>query len=259
MRIIHSGIPAKSDDSAMVKVEICINSESPAGVRKSVSAAYDGGASSVELCSAMHLDGLTPEKEQIIEARSAFHESNGLMVMIRPREGAFFYTDEELLLMHRSIETAAVGGADGVAFGVLQKDGSAIATSPLVRLIRHARSSGLSITFHRAFDALSDPVQGLDVLIDFGVNRVLTSGTPWNKRGTALQGVGRLSTLVERSAGKIEIVVSGGINSSNAAAILRRLPLGMNNVWVHAYSGAQENGITTTGAVKSIVDAVSSS
>ena len=242
----------------MARVEICINSDSLDNVRNSVSAAYDGGASRVELCSAMHLDGLTPEKEQIIEARRVFHERNGLMVMIRPREGDFSFTEEELLSMLQSIETAADAGADGVVFGILQKDGGAIAVSPLNRLIRLARMFGLSVTFHRAFDAVPDPALALDALIELGVNRVLTSGTPWQKRGTALQGIGRLSALIERSRGRIEIVVSGSINASNAAAILRRLPMEKGNVSVHAYSGAQENGKTTTEKVKSIVDAVNS-
>ena len=75
----------------MIEVEICINSDSEQKIADSVGAAYFGGASRVELCSAMHLEGLTPTIEQIKLARKAFKERPGLNVMIRPRTRDFCY------------------------------------------------------------------------------------------------------------------------------------------------------------------------
>lgn len=241
----------------MIKVEVCINCDTLINVRNSISAAYHGGASTIELCSAMHFDGLTPVKEHIVAARKAFHDRAGLMVMIRPRKGDFSYTGQELLTMHREIHTAAEAGADGVVFGVLQKNDDSIAVEPLRQLIQTAGSYGLKVTFHRAFDATPNPLETLAVLIDLGVHRVLTSGMPWGQKGTALDGIGRLDQIIKQSKGRIEIVVSGGISPTNVVNILNRLPLDAGNVSVHAYSGVQENGITTTEAVKSLVDAVS--
>ena len=68
---------------------------------EAVGAAHRGGASTVELCGAMRCEGLTPRKEQIAEARKAFGDRDGLMVMIRPRAGEFNYSQSELKVMQR--------------------------------------------------------------------------------------------------------------------------------------------------------------
>ena len=60
-----------------VKIEICIEAASEEGVEDAVRAAYLGGAATVELCSAMHLDGLTPASQHIIAARQAFGDRPG--------------------------------------------------------------------------------------------------------------------------------------------------------------------------------------
>ena len=140
----------------MIKVEVCVNSDSISTVHAAVQAAYRGGASTVELCSAMEFDGLTPPAEHIREARTAFRERKGLMTMIRPRKGDFVYTHAERETMERDILKAAEAGADGVVFGILQKEDNAIDARSLAHLIRTAQSCGLRTTFHRAFDAAPD-------------------------------------------------------------------------------------------------------
>ena len=104
-----------------VRVEICIGAGEPQSTQTAVRAAYLGGADRIELCAAMDLQGLTPAKNCIKEARAAFVDRPGLVVMIRPRGGDFFYTRGELAQMHASIEMAAQYGADGVAFASLDK------------------------------------------------------------------------------------------------------------------------------------------
>ena len=83
----------------VVKIEICIEAASEEGVKDAVRAAYLGGAATVELCSAMHLDGLTPDPQHIIAARQAFGNRPGLMVMVRPRAGDFCFSPAEVDLM----------------------------------------------------------------------------------------------------------------------------------------------------------------
>ncbi|MFZ1291106.1 MAG: copper homeostasis protein CutC, partial [Melioribacteraceae bacterium] len=63
----------------MIKVEVCINCDGAQSVKDSVEAAYLGGASTIELCGAMHVNGLTPKMSQIVEARKAFKNRHGLM------------------------------------------------------------------------------------------------------------------------------------------------------------------------------------
>jgi len=114
----------------------------------------------------------------------------------------------------------------------------------------------LQITFHRAFDATPNPLETLDQLLELGVNRILTSGIPWGQNGNAMDGVVKLNQYICQVNGKIEIVIGGGVNPLNVKAILNNLTINKGNISVHAYSGVQENGTTTTGAVKALVDAV---
>jgi len=240
----------------MVKVEVCINSDAIDGFYNPVKSAYLGGAARVELCSSMQFYGLTPKKEHIIEARKAFGNKKGLMVMIRPRKGDFSYSKNEILVMHRQIQMAAEAGADGVVFGVLQKSDNRLNKNVFEELLQTCNSNNLQLTFHRAFDESPNPLETLDQLLELGVDRILTSGIPWGQKGNALDGVEMLNKYINEVNGKIEIVVGGGVNSSNVKKILNSLTLKKGNVSVHAYSGVQDNGITTATATKALVDAV---
>lgn len=239
----------------MIPVEICIDASDAAAVERSVSAAYDGGAATIELCADMHLDGLTPSVDCLVAARRAFRQRPGLMAMIRPRAGDFCYSPAELALMLDQIDAAAAAGADGVVFGALQTLDNRIDLAASQRLVASARRHALKTTMHRAFDATPDPNATLDTLLDLGVDRVLTSGVPWGQRGSALDGVERLARTIQRAQGCIEVVLGGGVNPANVGPLLARLPLDAGRVSVHAYSGAQVNGQTTVETVRSLVEA----
>ena len=236
-------------------VEICIDARDDPAVRAAVNAAWLGGAERIELCSAMHLDGLTPDPRHIRLARDAFRERPGMLVMVRPRAGDFFYNLDEINQMAGQIELTQQCGADGVVLGVLRADDSHVARQPMLRLVDMARDCGLAVTCHRAFDAAADPDEALDTLIDLGVDRVLTSGVPWGQPGNALDGLPRLLRTVERAVGRIEVVIGGGVNPLNAAVIAAALPSSAR-VSFHAYSGAQQDGITTEAAVRTLIVAV---
>lgn len=239
---------------AGISVEICIEASDAVGVERAVSAAFEGGASTIELCAAMHLDGLTPAFGCLGAARRAFKQRPGLMSMIRPRAGDFCYSPAELALMLEQIDAAAEAGADGVVFGVLQAADQRIDPTANQRLLDAARRHGLKTTMHRAFDATPDPDATLEAIIDLGFDRVLTSGVPWGQRGTALDGVERLAQTTQRAQGRIEVVLAGGINPANVGLLLARLPLSAGRVAVHAYSGAQIAGRAAVEAVRSLVE-----
>ncbi len=240
----------------MIPIEICIEASDAAAVERSVSAAYEGGAATIELCADMHLDGLTPARACLAAARRAFRQRPGLMAMIRPRASDFCYSPAELALMLEQIDMAAADGADGVVFGVVRADDRCIDLDASRRLLAAAQSHGLKATMHRAFDATPDPDATLDALIELGVDRVLTSGLPWGTKGTALDGAPRLATTIQRAQERIEIMLAGGISPANVGPLLARLPLHAGRVSVHAYSGAQIRGQTTVEAVRALVVAV---
>jgi copper homeostasis protein len=75
----------------------------------------------------------------------------------------------------------------------------------------------MSVTFHRAFDMCRDPHKALEELISLGCHRVLTSG----QAATAEAGIPLLFELVQQAGERIIIMPGCGVNSNNAAKILK--------------------------------------
>jgi len=241
----------------MIAVEICIRCDDRDNVHRDVQAAFAGDAARIELCGQMQDDGLTPAEELIGEARAVFPR-DGLLVMVRPRAGDFFYETEEVREMERQIQRAANIGADGVVMGALRKSDNRLDREVLAELVGVGKVHGLQITLHRAFDATPDPLEALDQLIDLQIDRVLTSGTPPPTPGGALEGVERLRQTIERAAGRIEVVIGGGVNPGNVAEILQPLPTARARLAVHAYSGVEVEGQVRVAEVKALVAAATS-
>ena len=80
-------------------------------------------------------------------------------------------------------------------------------------------------------------VGNLAQLIDMGVDRVLTSGTPWGSSLPAAAGIAQLAELIRRADNRLEIVIGGGLNPDNVPALLAQLPLTIGRLAVHSYSG----------------------
>ncbi len=190
----------------MYRFEICANSVA------SCKAAQEGGADRVELCSGIPEGGTTPSFGMIRKARESI--SIGLNVIIRPRGGDFLYSKDELEEMIYDIRTAKDLGADGLVFGCLTKDGY-VDKAAMSKLMEAAE--GLPVTFHRAFDHSSDPIQALEDIIDLGCVRILTSGC----RPTAMEGVSLLAELVKAAGERIIIMPGCGVNEGNIADIAR--------------------------------------
>lgn len=186
-------------------LEVC------AGSVQSVIAARDGGATRVELCSALEIGGITPSAGLMREARKV--NDIALHVLIRPRGGDFLYDEQEAECMVQDIITAKECGADGVVIGALTADGE-IDTALCSRLT--AAAQGMNITFHRAFDMCRDPYKALEEIIALGCNRILTSG----QAATAEAGIETIKKLVALADGRISIMPGCGVNANNAAKIL---------------------------------------
>lgn len=214
-------------------------------------AAYEGGADSVELCSQMTLQGLTPTAEQIALARAAFAGRRGLMVMIRPRAGDFCCTASEVELMLREMDTAVAHGADGVVLGAVRNNKLDLPT--MRRLVNTARQHGAVVTCHRAFDAVANSADALETLIDFGIDRVLTSGMPWGSGYSAAEGIPQLIRLIEQADNRIEIVLGGGIHLGNVRSILAQLPTAEARLSVHVYTAVLRDDVTNLELVRQLV------
>ncbi|MCL2728323.1 MAG: hypothetical protein FWD56_08075, partial [Bacteroidales bacterium] len=134
-------------------------------------------------------------------------------VLVRPREGDFVYSREELTVIIEDIYAAKELGADGIVCGALDRDGN-IDVMALELMIK--ASQGLPFTFHRAFDLCRDPFEALHILMETGVNTLLTSG----QAATAKEGMGLIKELVSLAQPKGLTVMPGcGLNASNIADV----------------------------------------
>ncbi|WP_290452694.1 copper homeostasis protein CutC [uncultured Muribaculum sp.] len=195
-------------------LEVCADS------LNAVSEAVAGGAARVELCRNLDVDGLTPDENTIKEAMFLVQQAGKplkIMVLIRPRPGNFVYSDAEKQIMAHSIEKACSIGVHGVVIGSLNADGT-IDAEWIKAMSSLAHSHGLQVTFHRAFDHVTNFAQALETLISIGVDRVLTSGG----LPSAMEGAGTLSKLVSLAGNRIIIMPGAGITSENIASIRQK-------------------------------------
>ena len=189
-------------------LEICV--ESVGGAL----AAERGGADRLELCTRLDVGGLTPSPELLAATRAA--TSLPLVVLVRPRAGDFRAAPGEVPRMLAQIDQARDGGAQGVALGLLRANRS-VDVDELAAPVERARSGGMQVCFHRAFDEVAESVAALEALIALGVDRVLTSGGP----PRAADGLSVLRALVEQAAGRIAIMPGGGVRAADAGRIVR--------------------------------------
>lgn len=184
------------------KLEICVDNVD------SAIEAQNAGADRIELCNNLIEGGTTPGYGTVVSARNNL--SIALNVLIRPRAGDFLYTDLEYDTMRRDIEMCGETGVDGIVLGILRANGS-IDLERTAKLIEFAHP--MSATFHRAFDMCSDPIKGLENIIDSGADRLLTSG----QKGSAYDGADLIRQLVNMAVNRIIIMPGSGINIKNIA------------------------------------------
>lgn len=187
-----------------MELELCVESVD------SAIAAEQGGAQRIELCSDLLEGGITPSAGliQVVRKRVDF----GIFVMIRPRGGDFFYTDNEFEGMRQDVLQAKNLGADGVVLGLLDAYGHVdiARTSELVEL-----AHPMQVTFHRAFDMSADMDESLSQIMKAGAHRILTSGG----QQSIADGAERVASLVRAAQGRIGIMVAGGIRLENIEAV----------------------------------------
>ena len=194
-----------------MQIEICVDS------LDSALAAQRGGASRVELCSALSEGGVTPSHGLIRSVRAAL--TIQVFVIVRPRGGDFVYSANEFQVMQKDVLNARNLGCDGVVFGLLTPEGDVDIprTHELVELARP-----LEVTFHRAFDEARDLDEALEAAIGCGVDRILTSGGA----SSARSGATTLARLQAQARGRIQIMAGGGVRPHNVTELLRITKIG---------------------------------
>jgi copper homeostasis protein len=175
-------------------------------------AAEKFGLHRVEICKDLHLEGLTPSSKIQSIANEVFNGKR--YVMIRPHNNGFEYNQKEIKKMKKSIKTAKDNGAQGVVFGVLNKNKIDFKNNE--ELINLAKDLNLKCTFHKAFDLCDNMQKSLVELSEIGFDWVLTSG----REQTAEQGLYNLKNLASIKNRKIKILAGGGVSEKNCRKFL---------------------------------------
>lgn len=188
------------------QIEVCIDHPSDAPLAQSA------GATRIEINSALRLDGLTPTLGACCWVKA--HCTLPVIAMLRPRDSFFLEPAEQEIALEDG-RLLLDAGVDGLAYGALDRLGELN-----VEYMQQVSDLCGQCDFvcHRAFDRLVDQRQGLELLIDCGVTRVLTSGAA----PTAELGLERLAELHEWARERIEILPGGGIHAGNARRIIQQ-------------------------------------
>ncbi len=188
-------------------LEICVDSVA------SAVAAQVGSANRVELCCGLDMGGLTPSLGLLRSVRSRI--SIGLHILVRPRAGSFFYSDEEFEVMQQDIATAKEHGANGVVLGLLTLAGE-VDVHRTAMLIAQARP--MEVTYHRAIDVAHEPLRAFQQVMETGADRVLTSGGQMS----ALEGSPLIREFIDAAQGRMKVMVGGGVRAESAGQIARQ-------------------------------------
>lgn len=191
-------------------IELCVDDVD--GVR----IARDTGVDRVELCASLEVGGLTPPLPVVIEAQEVA-PAGGLQVIVRSRAGDFCYTTAEIQEMCQELRKIRQATQDapilvGFVVGALNSEGSV--DEGAAAAFREA-AEGRPLTFHRAFDSVPSAQEALEILVDLGYDRILTTGGHPSVAQTQA-----LAALNAQAQGRISIIASGGVRSGNISQIL---------------------------------------
>ena len=168
--------------------------------------AQSNGANRIELCENLAIGGTTPSYGTV---KICLEKLNiPIFPMIRARGGNFVYSKDEIEIMKEDIKVFKDLGVKGVVLGCLTSDNKIDLelTKTLVNL-----AYPMEITFHKAIDEISNPLDYIDDLVDIGIKRILTSGG----KATALEGKDLINDMIKKSNGRLKIVVAGKVTKGN--------------------------------------------
>lgn len=180
--------------------EACIE-----GIEQAIRAEKNG-ADRIEYCANLSEGGTTPSIGEVKVALSKIQIP--IAVMIRPRGGDFCYSANEIEVMLSDIASFKAIGVNHFVWGVLTKSGE-IHIRNSKKLMEAC--SGSIVTFHRAFDQVSDQYIALETLIQLGCHKILTSGGS----ESAILGKERIKRLILQAGERITIMPGSGINLGN--------------------------------------------
>ena len=197
-----------------VKLEIC------AGSIHDFEEVQDLAVDRFELNSAVELGGLSADVETLKAAKKITDKP--IIAMLRCRPGNFIYSLAELKIMYAQAAKLIENGADGLAFGFLNKDHQLD-----IEAIKHLKSiaKDKELVFHRAIDSVDDKSEALTRLCELGIKRCLLMGLASEDFKICIQ---RIARLQKEFGTKIELMPGGGVKEDNILAIIEKTKV--NNI-----------------------------
>lgn len=192
-----------------IKIEICL------GNIQDVSVLNSYPIDRIELNCALELGGMTPSLNTLVEAKKA--TDIPIMCMVRCRGGNFCYSKEEYEVMRKDAKMLLENGADGIVFGFLNEDRT-INIEESRKMVELIKSYNRQAVFHKAFDETDDLEESTRILIDLGIDRILTSGRAVYP--DILEGCRRINALQEKYGDKIELLPGGGVRVENIKDVI---------------------------------------
>ncbi len=206
-----------------------------------------GGADRLELVRDLEAGGLTPDAD-IVKAVLA-RVQIPVRVMLRESPSMSVKDTAEVRSLQEHAEAFSKLPVDGLVTGFIKEDSVDIKT--LIEVLSPAPDC--PVTFHRAFDELSDPLAAIWQLQGFSqIDRILTIGGEgdWPRRRQ------RLLEWQHAAQPSIAILVGAGL-SRNTLEELRDLPL-LNEIHVGRAARVPQSvsGIVSRDAVRALKSAL---
>ncbi|CAI4211311.1 unnamed protein product [Parascedosporium putredinis] len=223
-----------------------INLEIPIFSPSSASSALSHGATRLELNApgSYPAGGLTPPLSALASLLSSSSSSRSLPI-------------DAMLASIRHFKASGLldpSRGDGFVFGILRPSSSSSSAAVVLDSDANARLVTEAKPFGCTFTAPSTPSSPdhIDALLACGFDAVLTSGGP----GNASDNLARLGDLIRAAAGRLDVLIGGGVRASGAAALLEAAGAA-NRVWLHSSCiGAGETDEVDAGEVAALVEVI---
>ena len=205
-------------------------------------AATDGGADRLEVVRAIHDGGLTPLLATV--RAIAAETSLPLRVMVRENAG-YELGPGELPALRRAAAEFAEAGVDGLVIGFAR------AGEALLEDVEQVLESApqIHVTFHRAFDSLTDPLGTIPRLTALrNIDHILTDGGG----GSALARCERLSQYVKRAGPGVAIIAGGGVDEESLSLFARTGCVREAHVGRAAREGGEADGPVSAARVRGL-------
>ena len=207
-------------------------------------AAAEGGADRLEVVRAIRHGGLTPPLSLVTAI--AAEVSLPLRVMVRDNPG--YDTDpREVHALRRAAAEFAGIGVDGLVAGFSKRGVVSVADLSVVL----DAAPGVPVTFHRAFDSVSDPLAAIDLLGRLRqIDGILTSGG----EGTPEARCARLREYSARAGARLAIVAGGRVDEEAFALFAKAGCVREIHVGRAARDGRNPEGPVTPASVRRLRD-----